>query len=139
MPSSPSSASRLFGAVERTSVGYRRMMDRNSRDTRLGGFPYLNSIRCIHAWANIYDEVLATVDWIGDPRLREIFDLWVHTNELRDHVMVTNALNYCGRHDVARGLFLVGASHRKSILDKARSGGRAALPGSTWRVLEGLV
>jgi hypothetical protein len=118
-----SKARLLFDAVERTSVDYRRIMDRNSRDTRVGGFPYLNGSRCMQAWANIYDEVLATVDWIGDPRLREIYDLWVHTNELRDNVMVRNAANYCARHEVARGLFLIGASHRKSILDNVQSGG----------------
>jgi hypothetical protein len=134
-----SRAKMLFDAVERTSLTYRRMVDRNTRDTRVGGFPYLNSSRCIQAWADIYGEVLATVDWIGDPRLREIYDLWAHTNELREQVMVRNATNYCARHEVARGLFLIGAAHSKSILDKAESGLRAGVRRIQWGVLDGPV
>jgi hypothetical protein len=122
----------LFDTVERTSPDYRRMMDRHSLNTRADGFPYLNSDRCIQSWADIYGEVLATVDWIRQPRLREIYDLWNHTNELRDTEMMKNIEDYCVRNVFVHGLFLVGAAHRKSIVDKARAGVGTGSPRIEW-------
>ena len=125
-------AKEMFAAVERTSPDYRRMVDRLSDDTRAGGFPYLNSDRCIQSWADVYREMLATIEWIGDSRLRETYDLWNHTNELRDREMMKNIKIYCARNPVARGVFLVGAAHRKSIIEKGFAGDGTGLPRIEW-------
>lgn len=122
----------LFDAVERTSPDYRRMMDRYSLDKREGGFPFLNSNRCIQSWVDINDEVLATIDYIGQPRLRELYDLWNHTDELRDTEMMRNIEDYCVRNVFAHGLFLVGEAHRKSIVDKARAREGTGSPRIEW-------
>src|SRR5262245_9057130 len=125
-----SDAKHLFDTIERTSGDYRRMMDRYSLDTRAEGFPYLNSGRCIQAWVDIYGEVQATIDWIREPRLQVIYDLWNHTNELRDRAMLKRIEDYCVSGVLANGVFLVGAAHRKSIIDKARAG--PGSPGIEW-------
>ena len=96
------------------------MMDRHSLDTRIDGFPYLNSDRCIQAWTDIYGEVQATLDWIREPRLREIYDRWSRHNELRDAAMMKNIADYTVHHGFVHGVFLVGAAHRKSVVDKAQ-------------------
>jgi hypothetical protein len=127
----------LFNTVERTSHGYRRMVDQHGVDTRTGGFPYLNSSRCIQAWADIYEEVHATVEWIGDHRLREIYELWVGANENRDRKMMGNIEDYCVRHGFDHGVFLVGAAHRGSIVDKARTPKRTSAVRIEW-VLNGV-
>ena len=74
----------MFTAVERRSPKYRSLVDRNTDEVRAGGFRYLNSDQCMQAWEDIYREVLETIEWIGDRRLREIYDLWSHVNESRD-------------------------------------------------------
>ncbi|HAZ07633.1 MAG TPA: hypothetical protein DCZ01_03705 [Elusimicrobia bacterium] len=122
----------MFRAVERTSPDYRRLVDRHSVETRAGGFPYLNSDRCIQAWADIYHELLATIEWTGDRRLRELYDLWSQTNERRDREMMRNIALYSARNAVARGIFLVGAAHRKSIIDKSSAGSGTGLPPIEW-------
>lgn len=110
----------MFKKVGGTSPNYRRLMDQNSLDTRDHGFPYLNSDRCAQAWADIYDEVLATVEWIGDTRLRQIYDLWSETNDRRETGMLENINGYCVRHALSHGVLLVGAAHRKAIVEKVR-------------------
>lgn len=85
----------MFNKVERTSYEYRSLMDQNSLDTRDCGFPYLNSDRCTQAWAAIYDEVCATVEWIGDDRLRQIYALWSEINDRRETRMLENINRYC--------------------------------------------
>ena len=122
----------MFGIVERTSPDYCRLVDRHSVETREGGFPYLNSDRCIQTWEDINRELLATIEWTGDRRLRELYDLWSHTNERRDREMMRNIALYSARTAVARGVFLVGAAHRKSIIDKASAVSGTGLPPIEW-------
>jgi hypothetical protein len=65
--------------------------------------------------------VLATVEWTGHPRLRETYDLWTHTNELRDAEMMKNIEDYSIRNAFARGVFLVGAAHRQALMEKSQA------------------
>jgi hypothetical protein len=110
----------MFKKVARTSSDYRRLVDQNGRNTLELGFPYLNSDRCAQAWECIYNEALATVEWIGDTKLRQTYDLWNQTNGDREIAMIENIENYCIRHVPVQGVFLVGASHRKPIKEKVR-------------------
>jgi hypothetical protein len=128
----------LFAAIERTSSDYRRMMDQHSSDTRVRGFPYLNSSLCIQAWAGIYGEIRATVEWIGVNRFREIYERWVRANERRDAEMLRNIEGYCTRHVFEHSVFLVGASHRGSIRDMAHNSTLADSSTVQWH-FEGIV
>lgn len=122
----------MFRAVNRTSPDYRRLIDRNRAEIEAGGFHYLNSDRCVQAWADIYREVLATIEWIGDHRLRQIYDLWKDTNERRDQEMMRNILLYSARNALASGVFLIGAAHRKSIIEKAFAGSGTGVSRIEW-------
>jgi len=127
-----SNSREMFGKVERTSPNYRLLMDRHSLDTRVRGFPYLNSDRCDQAWADIYGEVLATIKWTGDVQLRQFYDVWSETNDRRDTGMLENIDDYCVRHALSKGVLLVGAAHRRSIVDKVRGQRGAWPPGVAW-------
>ena len=122
----------MFKKVERTSADYRRLVDQNNLDTQDHGFPYLNSDRCAQAWADIYDEVRATVKWIGDTRLRQIYALWSETNDRRETGMLENINGYCVRRALSHGVLLVGAAHRKAMLEKVREQGGAGAPEVSW-------
>lgn len=127
-------AQEMFDKVERTSSDYRRMMDIHSLNTRLDGFPYLNSDRCIQAWIDIRSEILATLNWVRDPRLHQIFNQWNIQNELRESEMVKNIADVAVYNDFVHGVFLVGAAHRKSIIDKAREGVGIDIPSVKWKL-----
>ena len=122
----------MFNAVERTSRDYRRLVDHHSAQVQADGFHYLNSDRCIQAWADIHREVLATIDWIRDDRFRAIYDRWCQQNERRDREMLRNIVDYLAQHPIDRGAFLIGAAHRKSIIDKAFARSEADLPRIEW-------
>lgn len=126
-----SNSQEMFKKVERTSADYRRLMDQHSLDTRVHGFPYLNSDRCAQAWANIYAEVAATIKWIGDFELQRIYDIWNSTNDRRGTGMLENIDAYCARHAPSHGVLLVGAAHRRSIADKVRAR-RGTKAGVAW-------
>ncbi|SDH24053.1 hypothetical protein SAMN04487926_10324 [Paraburkholderia steynii] len=124
----------MFKKVERTSPKYRRLMDQNSLDTRDHGFPYLNSDRCAQAWAAIYDEVRATVEWIGDARLRQIYALWNETNDRRETRMLENINGYCIRGALSHGVLLLGAGHRKAMVQKVQEQRGVGAPGVSWKL-----
>ena len=122
----------MFKKVDRTSADYRRLMDQNSLDTRHHGFPYLNSDRCARAWADIYKEVLATVEWIGDIRLRQFYDLWSETNDRRESGMLESINSYCVRRELSHGVLLIGAAHRKAMVERAWQQRGAGPPEVSW-------
>jgi hypothetical protein len=126
----------LFDIVERTSYDYRWLIDQHSADTRASGFPYLNSSRCIQAWAEIYHEVQATVDWIDDPRAREIYQQWVRVNNRRASEIMRTIEEYCVANVLGDGVLLIGAAHRGPIADKARTTKRAAAGTIEWVIGE---
>jgi len=122
----------MFKKVEKRSLDYRRLMDQNSLDTRDHGFPYLNSDRCAQAWADIYDEVLATVQWIGDARLRKIYNHWSEINDRRETRMIESINGYCVRRAISHGVLLVGAAHRKAMVEKVRAQRGTGEAGVSW-------
>ncbi|BFG80917.1 hypothetical protein PTKU46_89510 [Paraburkholderia terrae] len=131
-----SKSEEMFKKVERTSPKYRRLMDQNSLETRDHGFPYLNSDRCARAWAAIYDEVRETVEWIGDDELRQIYALWSETNDRRETGMLENINGYCIRGALSHGVLLLGAGHRRAMVEKVQEQRGVGAPGVSWK-LEG--
>lgn len=122
----------MFKKVDRTSPDYRRLVDQNSQGTQELGFPYLNSDRCAQAWEDIYNETLATVEWIGDTKLRQTYDMWSQKNGDRETAMIEKIESYCIRHIPAHGVFLVGAAHRKPIMENVRKRQVASGPRVFW-------
>ncbi|MBO9352863.1 hypothetical protein GG851_02570 [Bordetella petrii] len=124
----------MFNKVEWTSSEYRHLIDQHGLDTRDHGFPYLNSDRCANAWAAIYDEVRATIEWIGDARLRQIYALWSETNDRRETGMLENINGYCIRSALSNGVFLLGAKHRKAMVEKVHEQRDVGAPGVSWKL-----
>jgi hypothetical protein len=118
----------LVGKISRTSPDYRRLVDLNSELAATSGFAYLNSKDCSDLWSAIYKEMLDTIKYIGDPALTQPYELWNETIDRRDREMVQNIWRYCQNNIFNRGVFLVGAAHRHSIIEKAND---AALANST--------
>jgi hypothetical protein len=105
-----------------TSPAYCQLVDQNSHDIAVYGFPYLNSERCSDAWANIYEAMQEAVQRLKhDTSLGVILETWKHTNELRDRAMLAGMDDWCLRCPFEVGVLLVGAAHRRSLIDKSRS------------------
>ncbi|MCJ0762913.1 hypothetical protein [Variovorax terrae] len=121
-------------AIERTSPEFRRLMDLETDRARQGGFTYLNSDECIQAWADIYREMLGTIEYIGNSRLRKIYAQARDLMERRDLEMLGNIRAYCASTARTCGVFLVGTAHRKSLIEKLHAAGKAAGPRIEWDV-----
>src|SRR5262249_52265031 len=102
------------------SLDLRRLLMWNRNYERDYGFIYLNSERCQHIWSEIYSEMRGTLELINDRRLTETFESWIRTNELRENEMLNNIVKYCVENAFKQGVFLIGAAHRQSIIDKSK-------------------
>jgi len=106
--------------VESKSTDYRRLMLWNTNYICDYGFPYLNSEHSTKMWSDIYADIRTTVKFINEQKVTEYFELWERTNDLRENEMMRNISQYCGEHSFERAVFLIGAAHRKSIIEKSR-------------------
>jgi hypothetical protein len=108
---------RLFTRIEVESRDYCRLVDWHGSYVRHYGFAYLNSDHCSKLNAEIDVETRSTIERIGDPELTALFDLWNSTIRRRDVEMITNIRQYCAVSTLERGVFLVGAAHRQSLIE----------------------
>lgn len=119
-------------AIERTSPEFRRLMDLNTERTLRDGYSYLNSDKCVQAWTDIYREELETIEYIRNPRLRDSYSQVRDLMERRDVEMLNNIHEYCTSVPRTCGAFLVGAAHRKSLIEKLRAPDRTATRPIEW-------
>lgn len=124
----------LSRVIERTSLVYRRLVDLNTDRMCTGGFAYLNSDDCVQAWADIYREERETIEYISNPRLRDMYARVRDLNDRRDLEMLKNIRAYCASTAQGCGAFLVGAAHRKSLIEKIRDSDDAATSRIEWDV-----
>ena len=110
----------LCRRVRRLSAQYRQLMQLDEDGMRESGFAYLNSERCSEIWSCIYKDILSSIDWMKASELGSFFDSWIETNNRRDVAMMENIDRYCHQKTFNRGVFLVGAAHRRAIIQKAR-------------------
>ena len=123
---------RLHRRIEANSSEYRRLMDWHSQYLRRYGFEYLNSDYCSNLWADIHtamEEILVRLD---DAQLTKTYQSWNDVIEQRDQTMIANIYAYSQEHEFSSGVFLVGAAHRRSIIQKIESISKVASVNVKW-------
>jgi hypothetical protein len=102
-----------------TSPEFRRLMSQYRAHVDMYGFRYLNSRYCDKYWSESYEEMRHTIERLNESRLSDIFAAWLDTNSLREETMMERMQAYCRTNSFGKGLFLVGAAHRRSLMEKA--------------------
>src|SRR5882762_9614294 len=62
----------------------------------------------------------SAIEELAYPRLTELYERWIGTNERREKHMMNSIDDYCRKSTFSKGAFLVGAAHRQSLIDKSR-------------------
>lgn len=83
------------------------------------GFPYLNSKKYNEHLSAQKEEELNTIKGLNDSKLKDRYELWENIHKQREHEMLNNIREYSGKHSYNRAVFLVGAAHSQSIIEKA--------------------
>lgn len=105
--------------IRARSPEYCQLMHADSNFIARHGFAYLNSKYCVELWSNVDASIEEALERIGDTNLLRGYKNWKDVHEYREQQMLENIQHYCEKHPVSRGVFLLGAAHRRSIMEKA--------------------
>lgn len=102
--------------IEANSFEYRRLIDTHSLYVKQYGFKYLNSIYCIDINSQIYQAMEVALKKADDIKLIQIYESWNNVIKNRENEMIKNIYAYSKEHEYKKGVFFIGAAHRKSII-----------------------
>jgi hypothetical protein len=121
--------------VRSKSVEYCRLKSSEEQYVSQLGFEYLNSSHFGDLTTDIHEATMAALAQFDDPQLSAHYEAFVLTNECRERNMVEIVETYCASHRVEIGALLVGASHRRSLHEKASARAVSASYPVTWDFL----
>lgn len=126
----------MFEQVERNSSEFCKFCDYDSQYARQYGFNYLNSKYCSNINNDKYNEMEKTLKLLDNKKLFEAYESWNSINEKRENEMIINIYNYCKENIFERGIFLIGAAHRESIINKIKKHNETEELKIEWNYLE---
>ena len=109
---------RIEGLADINGFTYRNLVDNNRIHSMNYGFQYLNSIYSDNINNEIYKAIENGLQKINNNKFFQSFKLWKEINEMRENQMLQNIYRYSQAHQYDRAIFLIGAAHRKSIIEK---------------------
>lgn len=112
---------RLHREVAARSPEYGRLLYRNSQSLERYGFAYLNSTCCIAFWSDLNELVKVAVEKIGEEELSGTYQRWKDVHEHREQEMLKNIQRYSEAREFDTGIFLIGAAHRGSTIEKLKN------------------
>lgn len=110
---------RLDRELQHKSREYNWLVRQDREFAERDGFAYLNSEPYRKLTSDLRAARLAALEKMGDRRLTEFYKYWTSVNERREEAMLKNIEAFCERAPFLVGVFLVGAAHRQSLLEKS--------------------
>ncbi|GEP94510.1 hypothetical protein [Chitinophaga cymbidii] len=109
---------RIEGLIDINGFNYRSLVDSNWAYVQKYGFKYLNSVCCINMNDEIYNTIEKSLQILNNGKLFQTHQLMSEINEKRETVMLQNIYKYSEGHSYDKAIFILGAGHRKSIMQK---------------------
>lgn len=110
---------RLCRELRARSRDYCQLMNADRQYIHEHGFAYLNSKYCVETWLKADVATREALESIGNSELSRGYKDWSDVHEHREQEMIKNIQRYAEEHPFNRGIFLLGAAHRRSIMEKA--------------------
>jgi len=123
---------RLCRELRARSRDYCQLMNADQQYIYEHGFSYLNSKYCVETWLKADVATREALESIGNAELFRGYNDWNDVHEHREREMMKNIRRYAETHPFNTGIFLLGAAHRRGIMDKAASLACAASVAIDW-------
>lgn len=108
----------VYGLKNHYGLDFRELTKQVSVHIKQHGFSYLNSIEYKNAWEQVIDIIENAIKSINNDDLFNSLELWNRVNTEREYKMLEGIYNYCQNSRFENAVFLIGAYHRKSIIEK---------------------
>jgi hypothetical protein len=109
---------RVLGLIDQNGFNYRCLVDASKRHAANYGFNYLNSNQYNTYIEELRDAFEAGLEKINDDTLSLAYRSWNELSDRRENEMLQNIYNFSRNHTYNNAVFLLGAGHRKSIINK---------------------
>ncbi|MBS1526282.1 MAG: hypothetical protein JST19_11565 [Bacteroidetes bacterium] len=90
----------------------------NKRHAETYGFKYLNSEHGIVHNEALNEAMNRGLKQINDDSLTVAHNAWVELSDKRENIMLENIYTYSKEYPYERAVFLLGAAHRKAMIEK---------------------
>ena len=127
----------IYSKISNNSIEYSNLVKMNHILSSQYGFPYINSNECSDILEKINEMEENIVKNINDNILTNSYNSWKLIADNRDNEMLKNIYNYSKNHSYNKAIFIVGADHKKSIIDKIKEcdiNETIKLNWKTWRI-----
>jgi hypothetical protein len=111
---------------------YNNISIQNEILTETLGFPYLNSIQCVELLERKHSMEEDILRLINHDKLFKTYKVWTGIIDKREVEMIKNIYGYSALNKYDRALFLIGAEHKKPIMDKMPNSERINKQGLNW-------
>jgi len=112
---------RLCRELRARSSDYCQLMNADSQCIEKYGFSYLNSKYCVDHWLKVDLATKEALERIRNAELSRGYKDWNDIHEHREQEMMKNIQHYAEAHSFNTVILLLGAAHRRAIMDKAAS------------------
>ena len=126
----------IFAMFCRISPEYDGLVNQHRFSTIQYGFPYLNSDQCTALLERKHAIGLEIVKNINQADFNQAFSHWLNLIDSRENEMVKNIYRYSNLEKYEKALFLVGAEHRKPIMQKVQEFKKTSLVKLEWDYLK---
>jgi len=108
--------------LEGTNVfNFYNSFNANQWNAALYGFKYLNSEQGIAHSKAVSEAMIKGLGQINDDSLTDAYNAWIEHSNNRENGMLQNIYTYSKDYPYERAVFLLGAAHRKAIIEKIKS------------------
>src|SRR6478609_514349 len=104
--------------IFRQSYQYNILLAQHNILSQLVGFPYLNSYQFSELSERRISLEKSILKKMNHQKWLMTYKRWEDIIERRENEMVKNIYNYCDRNKYTKAVFLIGAEHKKPIMDK---------------------
>jgi len=115
---SPDIPNDMYTKISNVSEEYNNLVKMNFLLSCQQGFPYLNSVECsdfLERIRNLEEEI---IEHLNDKILFDTYKSWQKITENREKEMLKNIYEYSQNHCYNKAIFITGAEHGKSIINK---------------------
>ena len=123
----------MYKKISKANEEYTELFKRNIILASEQGFPYLNSIECCDLMEKMHSIEVEVINKSNDKKLVEDYREWQLITENRDNEMLKNIYNYSRNNNFNNAIFIIGAEHKKTILDKIKNNNDLTM---NWQLLK---
>ncbi len=109
-----------YNKLSENGEGYEELLKEQYLKTYENGFLYINSKELEKLFEKLYVIEGSVIEKLNDENLSRIYKLWREIHDNRENEIIKNIYDYSFENKYNNALLLIGAEHKKSLIEKIK-------------------